>query len=1230
MEDDVPMPEGRMRIQEAGEKDMTMRIEDITRENVKVLKKDELEALHFRCLQVYRKHFKQTDLERLAPADGGLSRREFLERYSLVKAELQDVPERTIDAEVAKARYGVKAQDLGDVVVVENYVSIAGSFAKDPRSAQDIDVIIRDSDDNRDEGLELKLGRLLAKEIGKDAHFVYAQRGPHSSYIPLFDLVLRPKGETKQVLVEERKIGKQGKEYFAQLDDWDESLLADNTAVAAKLADGSVLDIGCGTGRLLKLLERSGREVHGAERNEEALAYCKRRGLDVDKVDLEKGLPYKDGEFDNVIAVHSAEHVANLGRLADEAMRVAAKRAIFLMPLGKRADPTHEHMFKSVAEVQKALPAWKCDLVKESNSALAWIDRFEKSALRPFGKFTPPKPAMAGLTEAFSVEEISDWLKDRFPVDAEEKLNGFRVIAEGEGGRVRVKTEGGQDVTKQFATVVEKLKAIPDPFILDTSAGIDRDGKPLPRIRLMTLIAQKPELEEGDVIKLTSFDLPYWKDDIHEKPMSERRKALEEFYTKHLKGDPHFGITSYNVVNNRKELEAKFRKLGRLPQSEGIVIKTLGSKWETGGSAPDWAKIKHEAEIKVIALERHAVKGGRWNYTCGLLPGDAEFKNTREFNGKKYIDLGKCYNTELKAEPGDILTMGVEEIIAKDPDKLQWLGARMIDIDKDRKEPYFANQAKTIAENANVLQKAEAGNIDYEVGDKGRAVMQIHIMGIEEEKTKALKAASKRIISLRTDPRRLESALKAAIGEQGAHLDIRMVRSGDDYFEGGEIMIGNLSGIGKISKLKEGGTLRFGWKTPHKEEPQAETIRGPVSWMEAGARSVEVFPPGEAGATANKYGAMVAIDKFEWDAIEPQDRHAKKFDFKGCKVIPEGVYLMSYVPVTPAGERGERIWMIRHLKEEPKKDTVEKLHLEEFRADRTDKELKDPAKYHQQLQAGLRYLGNSGYPRLKAGEAWGDWKMEDILSYYAAIVDALRSVYYPIYPPKMGDPEYRTSFWQCYREAKPRMKSAPPSEDEVKDWEIKRKEIVKKLSDAARKECDEETEQIRESKKTVEFPHKFKAAKYTHPNGHPRCILCGQEERIDESCEKPIEKGLYFKFLKVDKKEQIVGGVIYEPRTVDTQGDSSTAEEIGQGMYHFMERYAENTKRIKIEHKGKIYFFPILECFQPEQDTRKGGEIVKAGSWWLMIRVTDKEIWTRVESGEIAGFSMGGTAKSGE
>jgi DNA topoisomerase IB len=32
--------------------------------------------------------------------------------------------------------------------------------------------------------------------------------------------------------------------------------------------------------------------------------------------------------------------------------------------------------------------------------------------------------------------------------------------------------------------------------------------------------------------------------------------------------------------------------------------------------------------------------------------------------------------------------------------------------------------------------------------------------------------------------------------------------------------------------------------------------------------------------------------------------------------------------------------------------------------------------------------------------------------------------------------------------------------------------------------------------------HKFKAAHWTHPNGHPRCVLCGQEESISPECNR--------------------------------------------------------------------------------------------------------------------------------
>ena len=50
--------------------------------------------------------------------------------------------------------------------------------------------------------------------------------------------------------------------------------------------------------------------------------------------------------------------------------------------------------------------------------------------------------------------------------------------------------------------------------------------------------------------------------------------------------------------------------------------------------------------------------------------------------------------------------------------------------------------------------------------------------------------------------------------------------------------------------------------------------------------------------------------------------------------------------------------------------------------------------------------------------------------------------------------------------------------------------------------ADQETDLIKVSAKTQEaqLPHSFSAAQWTHPNGHPRCRVCGCEERVDGTC----------------------------------------------------------------------------------------------------------------------------------
>ena len=1241
-----------------------------------------------------------------------LSKEELLEKYEILKAEMQRRKLKTgsdtpLDVALFKrAMLGIDVPNLGDVVVVPDYISIGGGFVKSPRDAKDVDLIIRQDEDGRDEGTELKLSRLIQKQISKDCHFVYSKAGPHSDFIPMFDLILRAKDETKRVKVKEdygkaddiekgirpafgspggkrylaktivsyipehktyvepfvgggavffakepsevevindldeeiykcysflqkatekdleklrnmdwnpsklkhtklkesksqtpleaiykriylinfsfnrypdgsyrdaefspeslikripklkerlknaqiykndaieiikrfsslntffyldppypgdwaqsfglghafdlktlekalekvkgkfilslnnikenrelfnkyniKKVAyprsstqgpgggrsedtellisnfplkkqniylaKGDKEYFEGLDQWDNKFIADYAAMSKEVKGNSILSLGCGTGRVEKALLNSGYKVKGLDINDTALAMAKKKGLEVKKADLEREDITESA--DTVIGLHILEHLDNPKDVVAKAMKAAKKRVVFIAPLGGRLDVTHKQEFKSLDEFKKLFKDADIKKVPNGdNTAIAVINvtKIKKVALKPFGAFTPPKPTMSGLTEAFSVEQIWNWAKDRFPLDVEEKLNGFRCLAEKSGDKIRIKTEGDKDRTKQLEDLVNILKKVPGDFILDFSLGIDRDKQPLPRIKLMILMADKPELQENDVIKATCFDLPYWKDDIHEKPLSERRKKLEEFYNKYLKASPHFALTNFIKVNSREELETQFKRLAKLPQSEGILIKDLNSKWNTDGSAEGWAKLKVEAEIKVIAIKRFPVKTGGYNYQCGLLPGDSDFKNLVEFQGKEYIDLGKCFNTKIKAEPGNILTMGVEEVIPQD-DRLDWLGARVIDIDEDRKEPYFANQVIGIAERANILQKREEGGINYKVGDIGKGILQLHIMGIEEEKIEALKKVSAEAVRSRTNPARLKMLLKGAIGEQGAHVDLRMVKKGDDHFEGGEIMIGNLSGLDKLKKLEEGGKLRFGWKVPRKEEPEAEVIEGPISWMKiekVGKTKIDIFEPGTVGATANKYGAMLILDEFNWEAIEPQDKHAKKFTFKGNKLIPEGTYLMAYVPVA----EDERVWMISKLKEE-----VEKMD---------------------------------------------------------------------------------------------------------------------------------------------------------------------------------------FQFKKIDKKEHVVGGIIYEPDKEDTQGDEASAKEIWKALKNYMIK----KKSIKVMHKGKVKTVPIIECFQTEEDTHKGGTgpeyLVKKGAWWLSVYLgNEPEIWEDVLAGKLNGFSMAGRASA--
>src|SRR5215211_1430931 len=69
-----------------------------------------------------------------------------------------------------------------------------------------------------------------------------------------------------------------------------------------------ILDVGCGTGANLLMLSKYG-DAEGVDISEDALAFCRERGLEKVKLGAGEELPYDDGTFDLVTAFDVVEHM---------------------------------------------------------------------------------------------------------------------------------------------------------------------------------------------------------------------------------------------------------------------------------------------------------------------------------------------------------------------------------------------------------------------------------------------------------------------------------------------------------------------------------------------------------------------------------------------------------------------------------------------------------------------------------------------------------------------------------------------------------------------------------------------------------------------------------------------------------------------------------------------------------------------------------------------------------
>jgi bifunctional non-homologous end joining protein LigD len=208
------------------------------------------------------------------------------------------------------------------------------------------------------------------------------------------------------------------------------------------------------------------------------------------------------------------------------------------------------------------------------------------------------------------------------PEDAwgfEFKWDGIRALAYVEGGRVRLQSRTGEEITPRYPEIHAMGRALGSAeVILDGEVvALDENGRPS-----FEEIQQRMGLTSENEIRRKMKDVPVtymafdvlWRDghSLMETPYGERRKELA---TLKLAG-PSWQTPPFEKGGGQAMLEAS-AKAGL----EGIVGKRLDSKYEPGRRSGSWVKVKNHNRQELVIGGWLDGEGKRKGYPGALLVG---------------------------------------------------------------------------------------------------------------------------------------------------------------------------------------------------------------------------------------------------------------------------------------------------------------------------------------------------------------------------------------------------------------------------------------------------------------------------------------------------------------------------------------------------------------------------------------------------------------------------------
>jgi hypothetical protein len=145
----------------------------------------------------------------------------------------------------------------------------------------------------------------------------------------------------------------------------------------------------------------------------------------------------------------------------------------------------------------------------------------------------------------------------------------------------------------------------------------------------------------------------------------------------------------------------------------------------------------------------------------------------------------------------------------------------------------------------------------------------------------------------------------------------------------------------------------------------------------------------------------------------------------------------------------------------------------------------------------------------------------------------------------------------------------------------------------------------------------------TAPIAKAFTAIGGAAARTEESAPAQLEKR-HVRIVKAEAptEDRTTFGIVMEPDVTDSQGHTQDAAAIWEAMC----RFNVDFRNVGLQHQRLVNDrVKILESYVARVDMSLHGVDVKAGTWLMTMRYDDEAIWAKVKSGEITGYSIGGT-----